>query len=66
MIELARQRNMSFTHVGGLTMGADPLAHGIAMVADVGWFSRAQRAEDRGAASSGSRARSWIMGTACS
>lgn len=48
MIELARQRNMSFTHVGGLTMGADPLAHGIAMVADVGWFSVRKEPKPRG------------------
>lgn len=48
MIELARQRNMDFTHVGGLTMGADPLAHGIAMVADVGWFSVRKEPKPRG------------------
>jgi orotate phosphoribosyltransferase len=48
MIELARQRDMQFTHVGGLTMGADPLAHGIAMVADTGWFSVRKEPKPRG------------------
>ena len=48
MIELARRQNMFFTHVGGLTMGADPLAHGIAMVADVGWFSVRKEPKPRG------------------
>ena len=48
MIELARQRNMQFTHVGGLTMGADPLAHGIAMVCDAGWFSVRKEPKPRG------------------
>lgn len=48
MIELAQRRNMDFTHVGGLTMGADPLAHGIAMVKDVGWFSVRKEPKPRG------------------
>lgn len=48
MIELARQQNMDFTDVGGLTMGADPLAHGIAIVADVGWFSVRKEPKPRG------------------
>ena len=52
MIELAQRQDMDFTHVGGLTMGADPLAHGIAMVADeadeVGWFSVRKEPKPRG------------------
>jgi orotate phosphoribosyltransferase len=48
MIELARRHNMHFTHVGGLTMGADPLAHGIAMVAGCGWFSVRKEPKPRG------------------
>jgi orotate phosphoribosyltransferase len=48
MIELARQEGMRFTHVGGLTMGADPLAHGIAIVASVGWFSVRKEPKPRG------------------
>jgi len=48
MMELAQQQNMHFTHVGGLTMGADPLAHGIAMVAACGWFSVRKEPKPRG------------------
>jgi orotate phosphoribosyltransferase len=48
IIELARQRGMDFTHVGGLTMGADPLAHGVAMVAGCGWFSVRKEPKPRG------------------
>ena len=40
MLELARAQGTDPTHVGRLTMGADPLAHGIAMVDEqLGWFS---------------------------
>ncbi|MGO9159501.1 MAG: orotate phosphoribosyltransferase [Streptosporangiaceae bacterium] len=48
MIELAQRQNMHFTHVGGLTMGADPLAHGIAIVAECGWFSVRKEPKPRG------------------
>jgi len=48
MIELAQRQGMDFTHVGGLTMGADPLAHGIAIVAEVGWFSVRKEPKPRG------------------
>ncbi|SRR6266571_3994223 len=48
MIELAQRENIAFTHVGGLTMGADPLAHGIAMVARCGWFSVRKEPKPRG------------------
>lgn len=34
--------------VGGLTMGADPLAHAIAIVADVAWFSVRKEAKGHG------------------
>src|ERR1700722_18560058 len=48
MIELARQQNMDFPDFGGLTMGSYPLAHGIAIVADVGWFSVRKEPKPRG------------------
>lgn len=54
MIEHAQRQGMDFTHVGGLTMGADPLAHGIALVADgtdrgeIGWFSVRKERKPRG------------------
>lgn len=48
MLALAQRQGITFTHVGGLTMGADPLAHGIAMVADCGWFSVRKEPKSRG------------------
>lgn len=48
MLDLARWLGIGFTHVGGLTMGADPLAHGIALVGGVGWFSVRKEPKQRG------------------
>ena len=49
MLELARALGTDPTHVGGLTMGADPLAHGIAMVDErLGWFSVRKEPKQRG------------------
>jgi orotate phosphoribosyltransferase len=39
IITLARERGAEFDAVGGLTMGADELAHGVAMLAGSTWFS---------------------------
>ena len=39
---------VDFNSVGGLTMGADALAHGISMVADIGWFSVRKEPKPRG------------------
>lgn len=38
-VELAKSCSIGFDAVGGLTMGADALAHGISMVAGCTWFS---------------------------
>lgn len=38
-VALATSRSIEFDAVGGLTMGADALAHGIAMVSGCTWFS---------------------------
>jgi orotate phosphoribosyltransferase len=38
-VDLAQNCSIDFDAVGGLTMGADALAHGIAMVAGCVWFS---------------------------
>jgi len=49
MLELAHALQMDPTHVGGLTMGADPLAHGIVMVDErLGWFSVRKEPKQRG------------------
>ena len=37
--DLAARHGIEFDAVGGLTMGADPLAHGVAMVTGKAWFS---------------------------
>lgn len=39
MIDHATKHDMAFTHVGGLTMGADLLAGGITLTAGAEWFS---------------------------
>lgn len=46
--DLAAVHGIEFDAVGGLTMGADPLAHGIAMVADKAWFSVRKEQKKRG------------------
>ncbi|WP_299557527.1 orotate phosphoribosyltransferase [uncultured Mycolicibacterium sp.] len=54
--ELAEQRGIEFDAVGGLTMGADPLAHGVAMVTGKAWFSVRKEQKKRGR-------EQWIEGT---
>lgn len=39
VLQIASARGIEFEAVGGLTMGADPLAHGIAVVGSRRWFS---------------------------
>lgn len=46
--DLAVLHGIEYDAVGGLTMGADPLAHGIAMVADKAWFSVRKEQKSRG------------------
>jgi orotate phosphoribosyltransferase len=46
--ELAASNGIEFDAVGGLTMGADPLAHGIAMIANKAWFSVRKEPKPRG------------------
>ena len=48
IIELASDRSIHFTAVGGLTMGADALAHGVAIHADSAWFSVRKEPKPRG------------------
>jgi orotate phosphoribosyltransferase len=48
MIECAQGHGMLFSHVGGLTMGADPLAHGMAIVGGYAWFSVRKEPKPRG------------------
>jgi orotate phosphoribosyltransferase len=48
IVEVARVKTIAFTHVGGRTMGADPLATGISIVAGCGWFSVRKEPKPRG------------------
>jgi orotate phosphoribosyltransferase len=54
--DLAVARGIEFDAVGGLTMGADPLAHGVAMVTGKAWFSVRKEQKSRGR-------EQWIEGT---
>lgn len=48
IIAAADERGISFNAVGGMTMGADMFAHGVAMLADCGWFVVRKAPKDRG------------------
>ena len=54
--DLASANGVEFDAVGGLTMGADPLAHGVAMVTGKAWFSVRKEQKQRGR-------EQWIEGT---
>lgn len=54
--DLAAAHGIEFDAVGGLTMGADPLAHGVAMVTGAAWFSVRKEQKQRGR-------EQWIEGT---
>jgi orotate phosphoribosyltransferase len=54
--DLAAAHGIEFDAVGGLTMGADPLAHGVAMVTGKAWFSVRKEQKQRGR-------EQWIEGT---
>lgn len=46
--EIAARRRVGFDVVGGLTMGSDPLAHGIALLSGCSWFSVRKEAKRHG------------------
>lgn len=48
VIARAGQLGARFDVVGGLTMGADPLAHAIAVLSGARWFSVRKQAKDHG------------------
>lgn len=51
ILELVDEHGIAFDSVGGLTMGADLLAHGVAIVRpEVRWFSVRKQAKHRGTA----------------
>lgn len=48
LTELAAKLNASFDAVGGLTMGADALAHAVAILTGAEWFAVRKKEKDRG------------------
>jgi len=48
VLDLAGREAIEFEAVGGLTMGADPLAHAIAVLADKRWFAVRKEAKQHG------------------
>ena len=48
VVELAQRHGIVFDAVGGLTMGAEALAHGVAIVANCAWFSVRKERKSRG------------------
>lgn len=48
ILALAREEGVTFDAVGGLTMGADPLAHAISVLSGASWFSVRKQAKGHG------------------
>lgn len=48
LVEIARDMEISFDTVGGLTMGADALAHAVSILTGAEWFSVRKKEKDRG------------------
>lgn len=56
MIEIVTTAGVEFDAVGGLTLGADQFAHGVALVAERGWFVIRKEPKGRGTDQ-------WVEGT---
>lgn len=48
IVELAASEGIEFTHVGGLTMGADAIAVGVSLASGAQWFSVRKEPKQRG------------------
>ena len=48
IVDEARDAGIEFEAVGGLTMGADPLAHAISLLTGKGWFSVRKERKEHG------------------
>lgn len=48
LLDLAEERGVTFTAVGGLTMGADAVAHAVAVLKGCDWFSVRKEAKGHG------------------
>jgi orotate phosphoribosyltransferase len=56
MVEIVRDAGVAFDAVGGMTLGADQFAHGVALVAGAGWFVIRKQPKGRGTDQ-------WVEGT---
>jgi orotate phosphoribosyltransferase len=56
MVEIVHGAGVDFDAVGGLTLGADQFAHGVALVAERGWFVIRKQPKGRGTDQ-------WVEGT---
>lgn len=48
VLDEVAERDLDFTAVGGLTMGADPIAHAVALLTDKRWFSVRKSPKEHG------------------
>ncbi len=48
VVEVAADAGVAFDAVGGLTMGSDPIAHAVAVVADTRWFTVRKQSKQHG------------------
>jgi orotate phosphoribosyltransferase len=49
VIATLAEAGVTFTAIGGMTMGADPVAHAVAMLGDKSWYSVRKAEKDHGA-----------------
>jgi len=49
VLEVIAAADVSYAAVGGMTMGADPIAHAIAIVGETRWFSVRKETKEHGA-----------------
>jgi orotate phosphoribosyltransferase len=49
VIKTLAESGVEFTSIGGMTMGADPVAHAVAMLGDKSWYSVRKAEKDHGA-----------------
>jgi orotate phosphoribosyltransferase len=49
VIATLAEAGIEFTTIGGMTMGADPVAHAVAMLGDKSWYSVRKAEKDHGA-----------------
>jgi orotate phosphoribosyltransferase len=48
VVEVLRSAHLTYDAIGGMTMGADPVAHAVALIAKTSWFSVRKAEKDHG------------------